>query len=364
LEKQNITTEDAIRFLDVLETENEEELSRIIGAIQDVEQKMREVEYSLQEYDQKQDSNMNFFSPVGVYEEGEEKRELLRTSEQLKEELPKLSDKLEQYKYRKEQIQFIRNSFLLASEQKKAEEGKLTITAADSETVVLDKEKGLHILESQEHDRNRIARDLHDSSVQSLTALVHKTELCIRLIDMDTIRVKLELQTMIETIKTIINGMREIIFNLRPMSIDNLGLTVAIDSYCLQLKKNNDIDAEFHNQTEEPKLSSISKITLYRILQEACYNVIKHASASKIDITLSCTETGLHLIVRDNGCGFDTMKLQELSDKTLYGFGVSMMRERAVLLGGTFRIESIIDEGTTVYVDIPLQEKEDNSGDD
>lgn len=355
MEKKNITTEDAIRFLDVLETENEEELTGVIEAIQDVEQKMREVEYSLQEYDEKQDSNMNFFSPVGVYEEGEEKRDLLYTAEQLNEELPKLNNKLEQYKYRKEQIQFIRDTFLTVSDQANDAD-----TAASTE--VLDKEHGLHILESHEHDRNRIARDLHDSSVQSLTALVHKTELCIRLMDMDTIRVKLELQTMIETIKTIINGMREIIFNLRPMSIDNLGLLVAIDSYCMQLKKNYDIEVEFQNQTEEPNLSSISKITLYRILQEACYNVVKHACASKIEITLSCIEDGLRLTVRDNGCGFDVMKLQEPSDKSPYGFGVSMMRERTALLGGTFRLESNVDEGTMVFVEIPLQEKEDNSG--
>ena len=361
MEKKNITTEDAIRFLDVLETENEEELSNIISSMQDVEQKLREVEYSLQEYDQKQDSNMNFFSPVGVYEEGEEKRELLRTSEQLKETLPKLSDKLEQYKHRREQIQFIRDTLLKAVTQNHAKE--VSATSGGSESDVVDREQGLHILESHEHDRNRIARDLHDSSVQSLTALVHKTELCIRLVDMDTVRVKLELQTMIETIKTIINGMREIIFNLRPMSIDNLGLTIAIDSYCMQLKKNNDVDVEFHNQTEEPNLSSISKITLYRILQEACYNVIKHAKASKIDITLSYTEAGLKLTIRDNGCGFDMTKLQEPSDKTVYGFGISMMRERAALLGGVFCIESNVDEGTAVSVEVPLQEKEDNSGD-
>ncbi len=358
MENKSITTEDAIRFLDMLETENEGNLIDIVDEIHDVEQRMREAGYSLQEYDQKQDSKINFFSPVGVFEECDDRRELLRIAEDLKDELPRLNDELEQYRYRKEQIQFIRDSLLTVKEHSCE-----TDIVISQEASVMDKEQGLHILESHEHDRNRIARDLHDSSVQSLTALMHKAELCIRLMDMDTIRVKLELQTMIETIKTIINGMREIIFNLRPMSIDNLGLTVAIDSYCLQLKKNNDIDVEFHNQTEEPKLSSISKITLYRILQEACYNVIKHANASKIDVTLSRTEDVLQLTVRDNGHGFDTLQLQEPSDKTLYGFGVSMMKERAALLGGAFQIESIVDEGTTVCVDIPLQEKEDNSGD-
>jgi len=358
LENNSITTEDAIRFLDVLETENEEGLTHIIEAIQDVEQKMREVEYSLQEYDQKQDSNMNFFSPVGVYEEGEEKRELLRIAEQLNEELPELNNKLEQYKYRKEQIQFIRNTFVTITEQKNE-----TDSAASLDTPSVDREQGLHILESHEHDRNRIARDLHDSTVQSLTALVHKTELCIRLVDMDTVRVKLELQTMIETIKTIINGMREIIFNLRPMSIDNLGLTVAIDSYCLQLKKSNDIEVVFHNETGEPELSSIFKITLYRILQEACYNVIKHAGASKIEIRLNSMDGGLKLMIQDNGCGFDVSKLQAPSDQSPYGFGLSMMKERVGLLGGTFRIDSVVNEGTSVLVEIPLQEKEENSGD-
>ena len=91
-------------------------------------------------------------------------------------------------------------------------------------------------------------------------------------------------------------------------------------------------------------------------------NLTYVGSASKIDVTLSCEKDKLKLIIQDNGCGFDVMKLQEPSDKSPYGFGVSMMRERAALLGGAFRIESNVEKGTTVLVDVPLQEKEDNSG--
>ena len=93
MENSKMTTEEVIRFLDVLETENEDALTKIIEDIQEVEQKLREVDYSLSELDKKQDSNMNFFSPVGVYEEGEEKRELLQAAEDLKEMLPKLNSK-------------------------------------------------------------------------------------------------------------------------------------------------------------------------------------------------------------------------------------------------------------------------------
>jgi len=356
LEEKKITTEEAIRFLDLLESENEEELTKIIESIQNVEQKTREVDYTLQEFDQKQDSNMNFFSPIGVYEEGEEKKSLLLTAEKLKEELPKLNEKLEQYRYRKEQIQFIRSAFLSAQEE-------MTVTST-GDYPVLGKEQGLHILESHENDRNRIARDLHDSSVQSLTGLVHKTELCMRLMDIDSIRVKLELQTMIETIKTIINEMREIIYNLRPMSLDNLGLVVTIDAYCLQLKKNYDIEVVFQNFTSEPRLPYIYKVTLYRILQEACCNIVKHAKATKIEVLLSCEEDKLMLVVRDNGIGFDTMKMIEPEGEMLCGFGHSMMKERVTLLDGSMNIESVIGKGTVVSVEVPLQEKEEKNRDD
>lgn len=356
LEKEKITTEEAIRFLDTLEFESEEELSGIIQEIQDIEQKLREVDYALSEYEQKPDSNMNFFSPVGVYEEGEEKKQLLQTAEELRNRLPVLNTKLEQYKRRKEQIHFIRE--MLSEKQNEKNESLPT------EYPVLDKEQGIQLLESQERDRNRIARDLHDSSVQSLTGLMHKAELCMRLMDIDGIRVKLELQTMIETIRTVINGMREIIYNLRPMSLDNLGLTVAIESYCMQMKKNYNLDVEFLNLAEEPGIPSIYKVTMYRILQEACYNVVKHAKASKITIRLSYDKNRLRLDVMDNGIGFDTELRREPSGETPYGFGLSMMKERVTLLGGIIRIESVANEGTTVSVEIPWEKKEELNGDD
>lgn len=353
-EEKIYTTEDTIRFLDVLEAENEDALTGLMEQMQEIEQKVREVDYTLQELDQKPDSNMNFFSPVGVYEEGEEKRELLQVAEKLKDELPCLSEKMEQYKQRREQIQVLRKAVLGQQE--------VSLVKKAKNCSGLNWERGLHILESHEAERNRIARDLHDSSVQSLTGLVHKTELCMRLADMDTVRVKLELQTMSETIKTIINGMREIIYDLRPMSLDNLGLAVTIDAYCLQLKKSHEIEVIFQNPEEEPELPSIWKVTLYRVLQEACRNVIKHANASRLDIILSYEEKKLKLVVKDNGNGFDTTGGMENSKKQAHSFGLSMMKERVKLLGGTIQIQSAVGEGTTVCVEISLQEKEDVRG--
>lgn len=353
-EEKKFTAENAVQFLHVLENENEEQLIKIMEEIQDVEQKTREIDYTLQDLEKKQDTNINFFSPVGVYEEGEEKRNLLKEAEDLKEALPDLQEKLEQYRYRKEQLHYLQQ---MVQESAKA-----------PDPLYIEGKKGgarsLHILETQECDRNRIARDLHDSSVQSLTSLVHKTELCMRLMDIDTIRVKLELQTMIETIKTIINGMREIIYDLRPMSLTNLGLVATVDSYCLQLQKNYDIKVNFQAEGQEPEMLSILKVTLYRILQEACSNIVKHAKASKIDITLSYEKENALLKIQDNGIGFHTESvLSEKKEDELHGFGLTMMKERVALLGGTISIDSVIQGGTTIHVNVPIKnEKEEKDG--
>lgn len=350
-EEKNFTTEETVCFLNTLETENEEQLTKVIEEIQATEQKMREIEYALQKLEQKQDSNINFFSPVGVYEEGEEKRTLLQEAEEVKEKLPGLKEKLEQYKSRKEKIQYLKSLVCKIPET--------SVSSSQEDT------KGLHILETQEYDRNRIAMDLHDSSVQSLTSLVHKTEFCMKLLDIDTVRVKLELQTMIETIKTIINEMREIIYDLRPMSLNNLGLAVTIDAYCLKLQKSYDIKVTFQEGSEEPaNLLPIWKVTLYRILQEACSNVIKHAKASEIDILIYYEEEKAILKIKDNGIGFDAeTQLKSAAKDESHGFGISMMQERIALLGGTISIESVISGGTTVVIELPLKtEKEEKNG--
>lgn len=357
VEEKRFTTEAAICFLNELEAENEAVFTSVMEAIQDVEQELREGDYILGEFEKKQDTNLNFFSPVGVYEEDGEKKDMLRSVEEKKETLTKLNKKLEQYRYRKEQLCLLKSSLLAMQKDVEKREKK--------EEAAVSKEQGLYLLETQEYERNRIARDLHDSSVQSLTGLVHKTELCIRLMDIDTIRVKLELTTMIETIKSIINGMREIIYDLRPMSLNNLGLGVTVDAYCTQLRKNYDIEVSATMAEKEPELSSIWKVTLYRILQEACSNAVKHANASKIEISLSYEEGNAHLEIKDNGVGFDVNGLAKpmQGEDKLHGFGLMMMRERAGLLGGSATIASSVGEGTTVTVIIPLEtEKEEKDG--
>lgn len=221
---------------------------------------------------------------------------------------------------------------------------------------------GIKLLETQELERKRIARDLHDSTVQNLTSLIHKTELCAKYVDIDNIRTKLELETMKKTIRTTIHDMREIIYDLRPMSLDDLGFIVTVERYLDQLMKNSGIIVSFEVENEEYDLYPIVNSTLLRIIQEACNNTVKHAHANSIHVILAYNENDISLFVEDDGNGFDSEKYLQKKAKTNSSFGLSIMRERVFLLSGQFQIVSELHHGTKIYVTIPtnsgMEEKE------
>lgn len=216
---------------------------------------------------------------------------------------------------------------------------------------------GLKLLEIQEIERKRIARELHDTTVQNLTNLVHKTELCTKFVDIDPIRAKLELQTMISTIKTTINDMRNIIYDLRPMSLEDLGLVITVKRYIKQFIDSTKIKVVLNVENEKPINSDIIDLTLFRIIQEACNNALKHAQATVINIDLKYNENSIELIIEDNGCGFNQQINKEEQDglnDPLSGFGLSMMKERVGLLSGKLDITSVINKGSRISVCVPI----------
>ncbi len=213
---------------------------------------------------------------------------------------------------------------------------------------------GLSVLESQEKDRQRIARDLHDSTVQNLTGLVHKIELCSRLVEMDPPRAKLELTVLANNVKMVINEMREIIYNLKPMSLDDLGLAVTIERYAKQLMTSHDIKVYVKNNREIENILPVVKLSLFRVVQEACHNVIKHAKASRIDINIIYDIDNIIVSIKDDGIGFNSDKQMEMIPECNSGYGLSIMKERVYLLSGTVKIHSEINKGTNITISVPL----------
>lgn len=355
---------DLLEFIRRMQESARMQADTILSEKKELEYKKRQQEFLLDEREKQKIPNLSMFSPLSSEDVSEEisfKDDL----QVIVSEITSLDAKWN------EQNEIVRSfdslkKFLSETESKKqksiSESKKLFCLANnDNEVNNIPTDNSINystkLLKTQEMDRNRISRDLHDSTVQSLTSFGHKLEYCTRMVDKDPAKVKLELQSLININKEIINDMREIIYDLRPMSLNNIGLVSTIESYCQHLRRNDNLDVVLKISGQEQALSSITSVTLYRILQEACNNSLKHSKANKIYIRISFTENSIELDVDDNGIGFDIPSTEErLQEDFLHGFGLSTMRERAKLLSGTFSINSRPGFGTKIHVSVPLNE--------
>lgn len=216
----------------------------------------------------------------------------------------------------------------------------------------------IEILRSQEFERKRIARDLHDTVIQNLTNLIHKTELTIRVMDVDSVRAKLELMTISKNVKEIIDDMRNIIYNLRPMAFDDIGIEVIIERELSKIKENG-IEVKYDIEGISGKVDQIVLLTLIRIIQEACNNVVKHSEATKVEVKIVYSENYIETYIIDNGIGFEVSNNTDISYESKSGFGLSMMKERVYMLSGKIDFKSNTNEGTKIYVRVPKCFRED-----
>lgn len=222
---------------------------------------------------------------------------------------------------------------------------------------------GLKVIEAQEQERQRIARDMHDGPAQSLSNLIIKTELCIKLLDKDIDRTKLELQTLKAHIRLTIDETRRMIYNLRPMSIDDLGLSPTLNRLVDKVNEEAEFEIGYnivdYSSIDQSTIDPIVSLTLYRITQEALNNIVKYADATTVNVELIFETDGITLDITDNGVGFEISELK-LNFEDNRGFGLSMMRERANLLNSELQIVSEVGKGTTVHIRVPLNDKEES----
>ena len=207
-------------------------------------------------------------------------------------------------------------------------------------------ENRMHIISVQENERKRIARDLHDTVLQNLTHILHQVELSQMYMERDTVKAKLELLSAQQNTKNAIEEIRNIVFDLRPMSFDDLGFKETFDNFYDLITRYSDFEVVFDVDDITGK-SEYYLLTVYRIAREALMNALRHSGGNKI--VFRCKNDGKRILltVEDNGKGFDSSKLEEKNH-----YGLAVIRERVGLLEGTFQIVS--DNGTKVIVDVPL----------
>jgi len=220
------------------------------------------------------------------------------------------------------------------------------------------RELTMQVIEAQEEERKRIARELHDDTAQVLFAqLLRVTALTSS--PHETVRQTAQsLESM--TVEAI-EGVRRLALELRPPALDDLGVREALGDLAQRFSENTDLHVELDVSGIRDRLSPELELVLYRVAQEALTNVAKHARATSATITLRRSADRVELAIDDNGVGFVPGKTMERDERGL-GLGVFGMEERAVLVGGTLAIRQLVPNGTRVAVSIPIGPLNDVTG--
>ena len=208
----------------------------------------------------------------------------------------------------------------------------------------------LTFLNIQEQDRQRIARDLHDTSLQNLAHLIHKIELSSMYIDTDSTQAKLELALVNKRLRETIDEIRNIIFDLRPMTFDDLGLKAALERLLSNL--NEECPCVIHSDIDDVSCeNNLVLVSIYRLAQESLTNFCKHANADNLFFSCKFENDKCIMDIVDDGKGFSS----ETPDDGKKHFGFALMRERVALLNGNIKIASEIGVGTKIHIEIPIE---------
>lgn len=209
------------------------------------------------------------------------------------------------------------------------------------------------VVGAQETERQRIARELHDATGQSLTAIALGLR-GVEAILASNPSVAVEQVKELRSFSTHALGeLRQIIADLRPSQLDDLGLVAALQWYVQEFEKHNSIHTEFVVEGDRSRLPSEYETVLFRISQEALTNIARHANASRVAVRLKVYPAQIDLTVEDNGRGFDPAEVLR-GDRPHPGWGLLGVQERSLLLGGRYEIDSAPGRGTRIHVSIPL----------
>ena len=211
------------------------------------------------------------------------------------------------------------------------------------------------LMQGQEYERLRLAHELHDQTGQSLVAVMMELK-DIETTFNDAGRHRLTLLR--KKLEQMGQALHHVAWELRPASIDDLGLATALGNYISEWGSQFGIEVDFHCRDRRvDELTEEVHTTVYRLVQETLTNIAKHAAgATSVSVLIDRVEALLWLTIEDNGVGFDPAALDAPGNRRLGGLGIAGMRERLALIGGDFEIESSVGSGSTIYARIPLQQ--------
>ena len=204
------------------------------------------------------------------------------------------------------------------------------------------------IIQAQEAERQRLSRQMHDGPAQALSNFILQTEIAMRLFDINQDQAREELGNLKQSATSTFQKVRDFIFELRPMMLDDLGLVPTLKRYVEAFKEQTNSDIRLNISGVERRLESYIEVMIFRAIQELMGNAIRHSQANKITVSIDVNDVSVKVGVEDNGKGFDIDTLLEGS-----GMGVKVIKERAEMLGGFLEVDSMIGQGCKIFFQIP-----------
>lgn len=266
------------------------------------------------------------------------------------------------YAFDEEELRLLENmaadiAFALTAYRRQAEQQRTDAALRTSEARLRESLGELHdvstrLNDAREEERARMARDIHDHLGQALTALkLDIAEVKRRLTAGDEPAVVERLDEMAGLIDSAVNDVRRVAAELRPVVLDDLGFVLAIKAYLLDVERRSGLHCMLTTGLSDLPIATDRATALFRILQEALTNVIRHAGARHVHVTLAADAATARLIVRDDGCG-----IPAAAQRNPRAIGLLGMRDRARLFGGSVTVAGGPGEGTTVIATLPLVE--------
>jgi len=204
------------------------------------------------------------------------------------------------------------------------------------------------MIEAQEAERLRLSRQMHDGPAQALSNFILQTEIALRLFDLDQARAREELSNLKVSATSAFQKVRDFIFELRPMMLDDLGLSPTLKRFVDAYKDQPGMEIRLTVTGMERRFEPYIEVMIFRAIQELLNNAIRHSHASSIKVHLDMGDTNVKVIVEDNGKGFEVNLLEERGH-----MGIKVIKERAEKLGGYLDVASEPKSGTRVTFQIP-----------
>ena len=334
-EKERAQLESEAREIDILLKQTAGEIDKLQQRQSDVAARLRQLDANLESYPREeiknaylnaQDTQLRLFMMRSQLEQLQNKQRVMQ----------RYRGQLDRISAMARQLAEASSSVLLSGEGTRG---------ADQQSIV-------HIIEAQELERQHLSRQMHDGPAQSLTNLILQAEIVDRLFDADPAKARTELANLKAAAHATFQRIRDFIFDLRPMMLDDLGLTPTLKRFGQTFESKHHISTQLTTQGEL-SLPSHIEVAIFRSVQELMNNAARHAHPSRIQITLDMQNDPVVVAVEDDGSGFDVESVLTAA-RQRGSSGLANLEKRIQMLGGRIQFQSGTGRGTKVRVEWPL----------